>query len=86
MLRPVPSVVGCSPPLRIHRASGVFDDTFECSSFTLMVRSDVEGESDDVGDDVAAAVPLDCRGTAAARVFFSLFVHFSSFLIVFFVY
>ena len=60
--------------------SGVFDDTFECSSFNLMVRSGVEGESDDVGDDVAAAVPLDCRGTAAAHVV--LFV-IRSFLFIF---
>ena len=68
MLRPVPS--GCAPPLRSHRASGVSDDTFECSSVNFTVRSDVEGKSDDVGGDVVVVVPLDCHGTVAARAVF----------------
>ena len=73
MLRPsgpAPSFFDGAPPLRNHRASGVSDDTSECSSVNFTVRSDVEGESDDVGGDVVVVVPLDCHGTVAARAVF----------------
>ena len=86
MLRPALPDVGGAPPLRNHRASGVSDDTSECSSVNFTVRSDVEGESDDVGGDIVVVVPLDCHGTAAARAVFLLFDRFSSFSIEFFVY
>ena len=70
MLRPALPDVGGAPPLRNHRASGVSDDTSECSSVNFTVQSDVEGESDDVGGDIVVVVPLDCHGTAAARAVF----------------
>ena len=52
----------------------MLDDTFGRLSVTLIIRTGVKCESDKVGDDIAAAVQLDCRG-AAAHVFF-LFNHF----------
>ena len=54
--------------MRIHCLSSVFDDAFGRLSVTLIIQPDVKCESDKVGDDIAAAVPLDCRG-AAAHVF-----------------
>ena len=54
-------VIRCSdvPALRIHRASGVFNDAFGRSSFTSIIRPDGKDVSDKVGDDVLSTHAVD---------------------------